>query len=76
MPMTNDYFKYYKSKQLLLLIVYFTTLFLWVKSHWGWALSITTVLGFLFWAIDKSGSINRLIGSFGLTIFPEDMKVC
>lgn len=51
--MTNDYFKYYKSKQLLLLIVYFTTLFLWVKSNWGWALSITTALGFLFWAIDK-----------------------
>jgi hypothetical protein len=51
--MAQDYFKYYKSKFLIILIVYITTLVLWMKNHWGIALSSTTVIGGLIWLIDK-----------------------
>lgn len=51
--MKHDYFKYYKSKLLMLLIIYTTTIFLWMKSHWEIAASVTTVLGGLFLIIDK-----------------------
>jgi hypothetical protein len=51
--MAQDYLKYYKSKILILLVVYVTSILLWLKSNWGIALSITSVLGILIWTIDK-----------------------
>lgn len=51
--MSLDYFKYYKSKFLIILIVYTTTLVFWLNNHWGFALSATAIVGALVWLIDK-----------------------
>ena len=51
--MTNTFFKYYKPKILLTLIIILTSLFIFAKEYWEISVSITGIIGGFLWVIDK-----------------------
>ena len=51
--MTDGYFKYYKSKLLISLLVFLGILIYLAKEHWGISVSIIAIISTLLFIIDK-----------------------